>query len=215
MLTVELWESVAEVRAAIDRLPFIIALESGGLEPDRFEYYMGQDALYLARFARVLAAAAAQSPTAEDLLFWADSAGNAIRVERQLHARHVHDFAGVTMSPTNTAYSSYLLALSTGGSYPALVAGLLPCFWIYQDVGQRLLQRLGALDGHPYADWISTYADPGFAAATVRARAVVDAAAASGGPGDLDRMREAFLTASRYEHRFWDAAWRRETWTND
>jgi thiaminase len=93
-----------------------------------------------------------------------------------------------------------------------LVAGVLPCFWIYDDVGRRLRERVGDLTGHPYGDWIATYGDPAFAASTRAARAVLDRVAEGQGAGTLDRMREAFTTAARYEWMFWDAAWRGESW---
>jgi thiaminase/transcriptional activator TenA len=208
----ELWEAAAPVLEAIDRLPFLVAMEDGSLPRNRFDYYMAQDAHYLAAYGRVLAAAAGQAELAEDLLFWAASAVNAISVERELHAAHVADFTAIEMSPTCTAYTSYLLSLVTSGCYPALVAGLLPCFWIYEDVGRRLKERFDDLDGHPYADWISTYGDPVFGAASRQARAIVDRVAAQAGPDDRERMRRAFAAAARYEWMFWDAAWRRESW---
>ncbi len=208
----ELWETAAPVLEAIDRLPFLVAMEDGSLPRNRFDYYMAQDAHYLAAYGRVLAAAASQTELAEELLFWAGSAATAISVERELHAAHVADFTAVERSPTCTAYTSYLLSLVASGCYPALVAGLLPCFWIYEDVGRRVKERLGDLDGHPYADWIGTYGDPGFAAAAGQARAIVDRVAAEASAGDRERMRRAFATAARYEWMFWDAAWRREAW---
>ncbi|HXR68800.1 MAG TPA: TenA family protein, partial [Dermatophilaceae bacterium] len=160
------WEAVAPIRKAIDELPFLTGMEDGTLPRDSFVYYMAQDALYLSDYGRVLAAAASQSADAAELLFWAQSACTVVTVERELHAAHVADFAAIPRSPTCMAYTSYLFSLAAAGCYPALAAGILPCFWIYEDVGNRLKNRLGDLTGHPYADWISTYGDPEFAAAT-------------------------------------------------
>jgi thiaminase/transcriptional activator TenA len=213
----ELWHDTRHIRAGIDQLPFLAALEDGSLERHRFAYYMAQDAAYLAKYAVALEAAAglahiAASPA--DAEFWAASAIGAVAVERELHAAHVADFDAVTASPTCTAYTCYLLSLvAGGGSYESLVAGLLPCFWIYEDVGRRLLERVGTnLADHPYADWIGTYADPEFAVSTARARGIFDALAAAATPAVRAEMQQAFTTASRYEWMFWDAAWRMESW---
>jgi len=208
----DVWESIAPVRKAIDELPFLKGMEDGSLPREWFVCYMAQDALYLGDYARVLAAAASQSTDAEELLFWTRSANATVMVERELHAAHVADFAQSTKSPTCTAYTSYLFSLAAAGRYPALAAGLLPCFWIYEDVGRRLKDRVGDLAEHPYADWISTYGDPEFAASTEQARQILDRLAAHSDPVTVDRMRKAFVTASRYEWMFWDAAWRQETW---
>jgi thiaminase (transcriptional activator TenA) len=207
------WEAVAPIRKAIDELPFLTGLEAGDLPGDTFTYYLAQDAHYLADYGRVLAAAASQATDPEELILWAGSAVTTVVVERQLHAAHVADFAATTRSPTCTAYTSYLFSLVAAGRYPVLAAGILPCFWIYEDVGRRLKERLGDLTGHPYADWISTYGDPEFAASTEKAKQVLDSLAAQADPATVARMHEAFATASRYEWMFWDAAWRQEVWS--
>ena len=110
------------------------------------------------------------------------------------------------------AYTSYLFSLAAAGSYPVLAAGILPCFWIYEDVGRRLKEGLSDLAGHPYADWIRTYGDPAFAATTQQAKQILDRLGAQADPGTVEQMHKAFTTASRYEWMFWDAAWRQETW---
>jgi len=206
------WGAITLIRKAIEELPLLTGLEDGSLPRDTFIYYMAQDAHYLAAYGRVLAAAASQTTAADELLFWARSATTTVIVERELHAAHVADFGAITRSPTCTAYTSYLFSLVTAGNYPVLAAGILPCFWIYEDVGRRIQERLGDLTRHPYADWVSTYGDPEFAASTERAKQILDRLAAQADPATVQRMHEAFATASRYEWMFWDAAWRQETW---
>ena len=176
--TDELWQAAAPVLEAIDKRPFLIALEDGSLPRDHFDYCMAQDAHYWRR-------------TGE---YWR------ARLARPTSPMTCCSGREAPPPPTRRTCS------------PALVAGLLPCFWIYEDVGRRLKDRIGDLVGHPYADWIDTYGDPGFAAATGQARAIVDRAAEQTGRADRERMRRTFATAARYEWMFWDAAWRRETW---
>ncbi len=206
------WAATAPIRAAIDGLPFLAGLQDGTLTRPSFVYYMAQDAHYLLEFARVLAMAAGQANDPNELLFWASRAHSAVLVERQLHAAYVADFAATPMSPTCTAYTSFLLSLTTAGCYPALAAGLLPCFWIYEDVGRRLKDQVHDLKAHPYGDWIATYGDPEFAAATQDAKTIVDRLAERSGRAMTQRMHHAFTTASRYEWMFWDAAWHRQPW---
>lgn len=210
--TDELWASISELRARIDRLPFLLALEDGTLPRDRFDHYLAQDARYLVEYARVMAHAAARSPTSTELVFWAERAANAVQVERELHQRHLQHLDDVAMSPTCLAYTSYLLAGCATWSYPVLIAAVLPCFWIYDDVGVRLKRRLDDLTVHPYGDWIATYGDAAFTRATDQVRKLVDAAAEDAGRQDLEQMRAAFTAAATYEYLFWDAAWQKETW---
>lgn len=206
------WAAETPMRAAIDDLPFVRGLGAGTLDRDRFTYYMAQDAHYLDGYARALSTAAATAGCTDDLAFWAKSAYDVAVVERDLHRAYVDDIARHPRSPTCVGYASYLLGVAHTQGYPELVAALLPCFWVYQDVGARMLAATDDLDAHPYADWIRTYADPSFAAATLKAREIVDRTAASAGPATLARMGESFAQATRWEWAFWDAAWRRESW---
>jgi thiaminase/transcriptional activator TenA len=205
------WSSTAEVRAAIDTHPFLLGLRDGTLPRATFVGYLVQDAHYLVGYARALAACAAQATEIDDISFWAWSAHDAIVVERSLHEAQLADVPTVEASPTCTAYLSFLGATAGRGCYPVLAAALLPCFWIYQDVGLRLTEDL-APSGHPYQEWIATYGDPLFTAATERARNIVDKVAEDVSPDVRDGMNTAFATACRYEWMFFDAAWRGETW---
>lgn len=212
MFTEHAWSDIRPIVEGIETHPFVSGLGDGSLDSERFDYYMAQDALYLADYGHVLALAGAQAPTVEDLQFWTHSATATAVTERELHARHITDLAAAEPSPTCLAYTSFLAACATRGSYAELVAAVLPCFWIYDHIGRRLLDTLGDHDDHPYADWIDTYADPAFTHASRRAQELTNAAVDPLPLEQQERALRAFRTASRYEWMFWDAAWRLETW---
>ena len=90
-------------------------------------------------------------------------------------------------------------------------AAVLPCFVVYQRVGEEILHRT-RLEGHPYAAWISTYADPGFAEAAGRAAAVCDELAEAAGDEIRRRMTDLFVRCTKMEWLFWDSAWNLEKW---
>ncbi|MGJ9406118.1 TenA family protein [Nesterenkonia aurantiaca] len=210
--TEEAWASTEEIRARIETLPFLEQLEAGSLPREIFDNYMGQDALYLTEYARALAACATQSTDPEHIMFWSRAAAGAIEEERALHSTHVVDFSAVDPSPTTVAYTSYELALISAGSLPVLAASVLPCFWIYDDVGTRLKARVESLEEHPYADWISAYGDPEFHELTETAKRVVDELAATASEQTRAAMHAAYRRASQYEWMFWDSAYRQERW---
>ena len=212
MFTDELWEEIAPIKKAIDQGQFVRGLGDGSLSQDKFNYYMVQDALYLAAYAKALAGLATFAHDPDDLVFWAEASANSIKVERELHASHVDVMAAATPSPTCRAYSDFLAAQLASGEYGIAVAAVLPCFWIYQVVGTELLDTAGDLEKHPYGDWIGMYANPVFAEETKIVRGIVDRVAEGVVELQRQRMRDAFVQASRYEWMFWDAAWRLETW---
>ena len=215
--TDELWASIGPTYAAILRHPFVTGLTDGSLPRDRFAWYVVQDALYLRSFARALAITGAGAPNDDWFVMLAEHAANAIRVERSLHAGFIRDLgltaeeAAVTpLAPTTTAYTSYLLAAAHGQPFHRALAALLPCYWIYWEVGKELA-RAGSPDPL-YARWIATYASPEFGGAV---RAVLDATdqvAADLGPADRAAMLQHFGTTSRYEWLFWEMGYRRESW---
>lgn len=212
MFTDELWEEIAPIKKAIDQGQFVRGLGDGSLSQDKFNYYMVQDALYLAAYAKALAGLATFAHDPDDLVFWAEASANSIKVERELHASHVDVMAAATPSPTCRAYSDFLAAQLASGEYGIVAAAVLPCFWIYQVVGTELLDTAGDLEKHPYGDWIGMYANPVFAEETKIVRGIVDRVAEGVVELQRQRMRDAFVQASRYEWMFWDAAWRMETW---
>lgn len=200
------WEDIAGIRAEIDDLPFVCGLGDGTLGREAFLGYLAQDALYLRDYARVLADAARLAPGSAERAFWAGSAQNAIVGELQLHEHWLTDDAGSIAPPdeVTTAYVDHLLAMSARGDYRVLIAALLPCYWIYQDVGERL--HALSHERHPYRSWLDTYADPDFAQSTRRAIDIVARAAATADAATRAAMHDAFVVSSRHERAFFAAA---------
>ena len=96
-----------------------------------------------------------------------EHAAGALRVERALHESFFGEW-GLTprqvietpLAPTNLAYTSYLLAVAHAAPFHEGLAALLPCYWIYWEVGKEL-ERAGSPDPL-YARWIGTYASEEF-----------------------------------------------------
>jgi thiaminase/transcriptional activator TenA len=211
------WQRIVPLYARILALPFNQQLAAGTLSRERFTFYMLQDAHYLSYFAKALAVTAARAPDADALIQFAGSAREAVVVERALHESFFRDFgispdeaAANLPSPTCAHYAHYLLALAHNAPYEVSVAALLPCFWIYSEVGKHLLE--GARPGNPYQAWIDTYADEEFATGVRKVIALSDEIAAATTPVMRERMHEAFRRAAQLEWMFWDSAWRREAW---
>jgi thiaminase/transcriptional activator TenA len=215
--TDELWVSIEGIFASILRHPFVRGLTDGSLPRASFQFYAVQDALYLREFARALSLAAARAPEDDWIIMFNEHAAGALRVERALHEGFFTEFgltpadvAATPPAPTNLAYTSYLLAVAYGAPFHEGVAALLPCYWIYWEVG-RALERAGSSDAL-YARWIGTYAADEFGALVRAVRAATDRVAASLGEHERAAMRRHFVTTSRYEWMFWEMGYRQEPW---
>jgi len=199
------WEHIHSIKQKIDNLPFVRGLGDGTLDRDAFVWYLSQDALYLRDYSRVLAAASSLAPTTAEQAFWAQSAQGAIVGELQLHESWISTKARHEAQPsvTTTEYTNHLLATAARGDYRVLIAALLPCFWLYHDVGTRL-QSLSHPE-HPYRSWLDTYTDENFAESTSQAIDIVARAAAHADDATRLTMREAFRISAAHEHAFFAA----------
>jgi len=213
----EAWQATSGLRAAIHALPFIAELADGSLSRARFQTYITQDALYLGQFARSLAIAGVKAPDTAALEACAKWALGAVAVERELHRTYLAAFGvdpavaeTADPSPDCLAYTSYLLATAYHEPWPVTVAALLPCFWLYWDVGSAIARRAGP--GNPYQAWIDTYAGEAFGEAVQAIIAATDRAAAAVTDMDRTRMLGAFTQACRYEYLFWDGAYAQRGW---
>ena len=216
-LSGQLWGAIEGVYAAIVEHPFLRGLVAGDLPREAFLFYVIQDAHYLREYARALAVCAARAPAEADIEMFAEHAAGAIAVERELHAGFFAD-AGITetqvaatpLAPTCLAYTSYLLASVYSGSFAEGLGAVLPCYWIYQEVGSELAGR-----GSPdplYQRWIDTYGGEGFAAVVRAVIELTDRLGPQLGAGETALMTERFRTTSRYEWMFWEMGWRQQEW---
>jgi hydroxymethylpyrimidine/phosphomethylpyrimidine kinase len=195
--------------AAIFGLDFIRQLAAGSLDEKQFTYYLAQDAIYLNGYSRVLARASAMAPTETEQLFWARSAQQCLEVESELHRNWLSTrTVELCLGPVTKSYVDHLLAASASGSYAVLVAAVLPCFWLYAEVGRTLHAEFlasGPPADHSYATWLRTYADEDFAAATRQAIATADEAGRRGSDNERAAMIVAFRQSCRFEVDFFDA----------
>jgi thiaminase/transcriptional activator TenA len=144
-------------------------------------------------------------------------AANAVAVEQTLHASFLRELGvseaqldATPPAPTCRAYASYLEASAYGAPFAEGVAAVLPCYWIYRDVGKDLIKG-GSPDAR-YARWIEAYASEEFAAVVDGALALMDRLGEHLDGAARAAVGEQFSIAARYEWMFWNMAYRRESW---
>jgi thiaminase/transcriptional activator TenA len=213
----ELWRGTADIYGAILAHPFLAGLTDGSLEQDAFAFYVVQDALYLRGYAQALAEVATRAPDTAGIEMFARHAADVIAVERTLHDSLLADLGidpasaeVAETAPTTLAYPSYLLATARGGSYAEGVGAVLPCYWIYWEVGKELLRR-----GSPnprYQQWIATYGAGEYGDVAGDVITITDGLGPGLAPSERALVHQHFRTTSRYEWMFWDMGYRKESW---
>lgn len=214
----EAWTLIAPIRKAVEDLPLLEELAAGSLSKDVFLNYIQQDALYLKEYARALAIVASKAPDSAQMMRFLDSSQRALQVEHGLHSGFLESFGlsfqdleSATASPSGFAYVNFIMATVQSSSYAIGLSAILPCFWIYYDVGERM-KAMPKVAGNPYQAWIDTYGDENFADGARAVIALTIAAAASASPAERQKMLDVFRRASQYEWMFWQTASELESW---
>jgi thiaminase (transcriptional activator TenA) len=213
----ELWDGSADLYRAILAHPFITGLTEGSLPHGAFAFFVIQDALYLQKYANALATVASRAPDTAATEVFARDAADIIAVEREMHGTLLADLGidpeaigTAEPAPATLAYTSYLMATTLGGSYAEGVGAVLPCYWIYWEVGKELLHR-GSPDAR-YQHWISMYSSEEYGSVVQAVLDITDRVGPDLSPAERARVHRAFRTTSRYEWMFWDMGFRQEAW---
>lgn len=210
----EAWKAIEPVYKKIQELSFIQELMSGTLDNKKFVFYIQQDAIYLADYGRVLTAIASKLTKPEHIEAFIHFAGESVAVEKILHESFVHELdkkEKIEASPSCLLYTSFLMKQLANAPIEVALAAVLPCFWIYKEVGDYILANQ-TKDENPYQSWINTYGGDDFATSVETAISICNEVANTCTKIQREAMTEAFVMCSKLEWMFWDSAYKQEQW---
>ena len=197
--------------------PFLQEMRAGTLPLDKFQYYLMQDYYYLLAFVRCLGLAVAKD--LERIREFSLALHNSITIEVDKLESLGHTLGLTTEmlrmvnpAPTNLAYTRHLFFIAYTGTTGELMAGLLPCIWTYQEIGETLGESEVVRQHTIYSKWCDTYIAPEYRQLVSWYKQIVDHHAENAGKQVHDAMRRHFVLSSRYEYLFWDMAYNKEQW---
>jgi thiaminase (transcriptional activator TenA) len=208
--TNDLWAGIEPVYAKTLEHPFLHGLADGTLPRAKFDYYLQQDALYLDTFSEALKALAAKAPRKEWQATLRQHAADAIEEKNQLHLTLLRGKLASEMAPTNYAYTNHLLATVARRPFAEGLAAVLPCYWIYWEVGRELKKR-GSKNAD-YQRWIDQYSDESYHGSVEQALEMMNSVSGGLDSAARERAKQLFARSARYEYMFWDMAWKEERW---
>lgn len=202
------WDHSHHCIESIKRHPFNVELKNGTLPLETFGFYIEQDTLYLQDFAKCFAIIASKVPK-EHMRSFLRFAEYALIAEQEV----VHDFFRKTYQFKETkkitlatlSYTNYLLSLSALESVEVAIAGVLPCFWVYREVGLDIAKDAKA--NNPYSRWIETYSGKDFANSVNELIDIFDALQANTSEAIRLKMLDAFYKSCCLEWHFWNDAY--------
>lgn len=197
--------------------PFISALSQGTMTLATFRYYLIQDHYYLHDFAKLheMAAQATQNSDVKNLLLELAASLHDGEIEtRKTFFEELHitqqDLDDTPIAPTAYAYTSHMYRTLAQHGAPAAIAGLLPCAWLYADIGAHLD---GIQSPVPiFQAWIDSYQSDDYTGPVAKQIKLTDAIAAQANVDEQADMQRAFARSTYYEHDFWQMALDHEAW---
>lgn len=207
-MNTELWKDTMPIYQKILDLPFIKELSAGTLSAKRFAHYIQQDALYLVDYSKALALIAIKANTSEDIISFLKFAHSAIVCERELHDDYFDYYKINYCEKKNSAcfaYTHYLISTAATRSLEESVAAVLPCFWVYRDVGIHIHRQLK--NGNPYEKWIQAYASEEFFLLVEEALFIAERMYSEASKSTQKGMRELALQSTLLEWEFWNTAY--------
>ena len=181
--TAYLLAASAEIWKAYYRHPFVLGIQNGTLDKERFRFYLIQDDLYLEEYAKTFALGAAKAESLSSALLFSDYLA-AINRERAVHG-------------------GYFEALSVREEELRTTPRAL--------IAKHMLSERPEAESDPfYGAWVREYASAAYAAENEKLILALNAVTESASPAEMQRLRDIFVNCSRYELAFWDMAWQQK-----
>lgn len=209
------WKKSEKIITAIKQHPFNVELMKGTLPKDKFAYYLEQDTIYLQDFARTLAQIASKVPVKYVRTFLRFSDYTFIAEQEVVHEffrKSLNLCETGMITPATLSYTSYLHRIYTTEPVAVAVAAVLPCFWVYCEVGSSIAKE--SKSDNPYARWIETYASEEFATSLAEMIAIFEDFAKATTPEIQQKMVDSFYKSTCLEWHFWHDAYHQRVFDN-
>ena len=211
----EVWKKSSGIYNAILKLDFLKELSEGSLSQDIFARYIAQDEIYLKNYYHQMNMLAELMEDEQDRELFLSFAQSGMEGEKALHDMLIESYGidtDVEPSKVTSAYNEHICkGIATGNPCIALAA-VLPCMWIYNQVGLYILEH-SKLECNPYKEWILEYGQEEFTDGVNKVLNMIDDWAQKADRETRESMDFYYLKAALYEYAFWDYGYHADTKT--
>jgi len=195
--------------------PFILGLEKGDLDREKFKRYLIQDSLYLKDYGKVYASIFLEMDRIEDLQFLHTCIGVVVADETNMHTQYLKDYGldvykvdDATVASENRAYLDFMLSYAKKRDARRAFVAAYPCTITYEYIGKTLKAKLGdAIEGNYFRPWIEAYASESFEDFSVRSCEIVDRLCENCTEAEVIELIDIYVEACRHELNFWDMSY--------
>jgi len=204
--TKKVWEASLPIYERIIAHPFIKELADGSLATEKFVRYIAQDEIYIKNYGEEMFLLADMMPNEQMREMFRAYAKEGMEAEGAMHNLLIERFGidtAVEASVVTKGYMAHTRSHIESGSLALAMAAMLPCMWIYNEVGLYIWRHRNP-NPNPYAEWVATYASADFTEGTKLILDLCDRIAQEATEEEREKMREAYLIAAEYEWAFWN-----------
>lgn len=203
------WNAASGLMTRICAHPFLQEMAAGTLAPERFRTYLEQDCIYIANYGQEFLHLAEMLPEGRLKELFRQFAKEGIEAEEAMHAMLAAQFGTheATPLPGTTAYMHHTRQYFEPEDLPMAMAAMLPCMWVYNEVGKYILSIEKGGTENPYHEWIACYASEVMNEGVQHTLELINQLAENESAARQDAMLEAFVKATEMEYIFWDQAY--------
>lgn len=198
-----------DVCASILFDPFMRELQQGQLAWERFSYYLEQDQYYLRVYQACLERLAGDLPAAKQSSFRQHACAPVQAEEETVYGYYAQQYGVIhtgVLTQATQDYTHGLMLTYMVESTAVAAATVLPCFWVYQQLGQTI-QKGRHILGNRYQRWIEIYGSSTFAASTAWMIEWVDEFYSIATVSEQQNMLAQFNWGCEMERRFFNEAY--------
>lgn len=209
-----LLDATTEIWAAYNKHPFVLGIQNGTLDREKFRYYIVQDYLYLEDYAKTFAVGVAKAKSLKIANLFAKYI-NVMNGELNVHDGYLSRL-GVTQQEIdftpraldNLSYTSYMLRVAYEEGEAEILAAILSCAYSYEIIAKNMVKNNpDSVKDEFYGDWVKGYISESYAAENIVLLEEINRLTENYTEKQVQHLVDIFTSCSCYELAFWDMAW--------
>lgn len=210
----KLLAATAEIWKAYNGHPFVLGIQNGTLDKEKFRFYMIQDYLYLQDYAKTFAVGVAKAKSLRTANLFAKYIP-VMNGELNVHDGYLARL-GVTQeeidstprSLENLSYTSYMLRVAYEEGDAEILAAILACAYSYEVIAKKIVENNPAsINNEFYGDWVKGYLSDGYAKENIILLKELNRLTEHYTETQIQHLTDIFVACSRYELAFWEMSW--------
>lgn len=204
----DIWEMYNEHK-------FVLGIQNGTLDKEKFRYYIIQDYLYLEEYAKTFAIGVAKAKSLKISNLFAKYIfvmNGELNVHKGYLARlgvTQEEIDNSTRSLDNLSYTSYMLRVAYEEGEAEILAAILACAYSYEVIAKNIVKNNpDSINNDFYGDWIKGYSSNEYSEGNKILLAEINNLTENYTENQIQHLVDIFVACSRYELAFWEMSWK-------